>query len=189
MRGKRKCLIVNFMKQIIVLGRGGQGAVTSSQVLAIAAFKDGLHSQAFPNFGVERMGAPVRSYCRIDNKPVTLREQVYEADYAIILDQTLAKGFTEKVTDLIIVNTNKKPEEVGLNTKAKIKCVDITSVALKVIGKPFVNIAALGAFSAITKEVSLKGLEEALKQQMGEKKAVFEKNLAAIIEVHALAKK
>ncbi|VVB75424.1 Pyruvate synthase subunit PorC [uncultured archaeon] len=177
------------MKQIIVLGRGGQGAVTSSQILAVAAFKDGMHSQAFPNFGVERMGAPVKSYCRIDTKPITVREQVYEADYAIILDPTLAKSFDEKVNDLIIVNTNKKPEELGLNTKAKIKCVDITNIALKVIGKPFVNIAALGAFSAITKQVSLKGLEEAIKQQMGSKGTMVEKNLAAIIEVHAISKK
>ena len=68
------------MKQVILLGRGGQGAVTSSRVLAIAAYADGKFSQAFPNFGVERMGAPVRSYTRIDKKFINLRDQVYEAD-------------------------------------------------------------------------------------------------------------
>jgi pyruvate ferredoxin oxidoreductase gamma subunit len=175
------------MKQIIVLGRGGQGAVTSSQVIAIAAFKDGLHSQAFPNFGVERMGAPVKSYSRIDTNPITIREQVYEADYAIILDPSLSKNFDEKISDLIIVNTNKKPSELGLNSKAKIKCVDITSIAIKVMGKPFVNIAALGAFAALTKEVSLKGLEEAIHQQMGSKGSIVEKNILAIKEVYSLA--
>jgi pyruvate ferredoxin oxidoreductase gamma subunit len=177
------------MKQVLFLGRGGQGAVTSAQVLAIAAFKDGKYSQAFPNFGVERMGAPVRSYCRLDGKAITLREQVYEANYAIVLDPTLLKSFTEEVSELIIVNTNKKPEELGLKTKAKIKCVDITAVALRVIGKPFVNIASLGAFSAISKEVSLKALEESITQQMGSKGPIVEKNLAAIKEVYETALK
>jgi pyruvate ferredoxin oxidoreductase gamma subunit len=177
------------LKQIIFLGRGGQGAVTSAQVLAVAAFKDGKYSQAFPNFGVERMGAPVKSYCRIDDKQITLRELVYEADYAIILDPTLLKSFNEEVSKLIIVNSNKKPSELGLKTKAKIKCVDITAVSLKVIGKPFVNIAALGAFSALTGEVSIKGLEEAIQQQMGSKGPMVEKNINAIKEVYENALK
>jgi pyruvate ferredoxin oxidoreductase gamma subunit len=177
------------MKQIVFLGRGGQGAVTSAQVLAIAAFKDNKFSLAFPNFGVERMGAPVRSYARLDDKKITLREQVYEADYALVLDPTLAKQLTEKVTKLIIVNSNKKPEELGIETSAKIKCVDVTSVALRVIGKPFVNIAMLGAFSSLTEEVSISALEEAIKQQMGSKGPLVEKNINAIKEVYELAKK
>lgn len=178
------------MKQILFLGRGGQGAVTSAQVLAIAAFKDGKFSQAFPNFGVERMGAPVRSYARLDSKPITLREQVYEADYAIILDPTLIKNFTEKISDkgLVIINSNKKVC-LPVETKAKVKCVDITSIALKNIGKPFVNIAALGAFSALTGEVTLSALNEAIAQQMGGKGPMVEKNLAAIKEVYENAMK
>jgi pyruvate ferredoxin oxidoreductase gamma subunit len=172
-----------FMKQIIFLGRGGQGAVTSSRVLAIAAFEDGKFSQAFPNFGVERMGAPVRSYCRIDEKKINLREQVYDADYAIVLDATLLNGLTEKVSKGIIINTNKKPSEIKLDTKAKIACVDITKIALEQIGKPFVNIASLGAFSAVTKEVSLEGLEKAICQQMGSKGPIVEKNISAIRRV------
>jgi pyruvate ferredoxin oxidoreductase gamma subunit len=153
----------------------------------VGAFKDGKHSQAFPNFGVERMGAPVKSYCRIDEKPITIRELVYEANYAIILDPTLIKNFTEEVSELVIVNSNKKPVELGLKTKAKVKCVDMTSVALKVIGKPFVNIAALGAFAALTGNVTLKGLEEAIQQQMGNKGPLVEKNLNAIREVYNTA--
>ncbi|MDD3083560.1 MAG: 2-oxoacid:acceptor oxidoreductase family protein [Candidatus ainarchaeum sp.] len=177
------------MKQIIFLGRGGQGAVTSSRVLAIAAFEDGKFSQAFPNFGVERMGAPVRSYCRIDEKKIDLREQVYDAEYAIVLDATLLNGLIESVSDTIIINSNKKPEEINLNTKAKIKCVDITKIALEEIGKPFVNIAALGAFAAITKEVSLNGLEKAIYQQMGSKGPMVEKNINAIRKVFEDASK
>lgn len=177
------------MKQIIFLGRGGQGAVTSSRVLAIAANEDKKYSQAFPNFGVERMGAPVRSYARIDDKFINLREQVYEAEYAIVLDATLLAGMHEQVTDTIIINSNKKSSEIELDTKAKIKCVDITKIALEVIGKPFVNIAALGAFAAITKEVSLKGLEKAIHQQMGNKGAIVDKNIAAIKKVYEVANK
>jgi pyruvate ferredoxin oxidoreductase gamma subunit len=182
-------ILVIKMKEIILLGRGGQGAVTSSRVLAIAAFNDGNYSQAFPNFGVERMGAPVRSYCRIDKEFINLRQQVYDAEYAIILDATLLSGLHEKVKDTIIINSNKKSSEIKLDTKAKIKCVDITKIALEVIGKPFVNIAALGAFAGITGEISLKGLEEAVKQQMGNKGAIVEKNIEAIKKVYEEAKK
>ncbi len=170
------------MKQIIFLGRGGQGAVTSSRVLAIAAFLDGKKSQAFPNFGVERMGAPVRSYARIDSEFINLREQVYDADYAIVLDATLLSGLKENITDTIIVNTNKQPSDLGLKTKAKIKCADITKVALSEIGKPFVNIVALGAFASLTNEVSIDSLEKAIKQQMGSG-PIVEKNIKGIRKV------
>ncbi|MFA5357864.1 MAG: 2-oxoacid:acceptor oxidoreductase family protein [archaeon] len=178
------------MEQIVILGRGGQGAVTSSQVLAVAAFEDGKHSQAFPNFGVERMGAPVKSYCRIDEKPINLREQVYEADYAIILDQTLAECFDEKVKDngLIIVNSNKSSKQIPINSKAKIVCVDITKIAIEIIGKPFVNIIALGAFAALTKKVSLSALEKAVQKQMGSKGTIAEKNVLALKKVFEASK-
>jgi pyruvate ferredoxin oxidoreductase gamma subunit len=175
------------MEQVILLGRGGQGAVTSSRVLAIAAFEDGKYSQAFPNFGVERMGAPVRSYTRIDDKFINLREQVYEADYAIVLDSTLLSGFHESVSKMVIINSNKSPEEIKLETKAKIKTIDITKIALEEIGKPFVNIAALGAFAGFTKEVSLKGLEKAIQQQMGSKGQIVEKNVNAVKKLYEMA--
>ena len=126
----------------------------------------------------------MRSYARIDEKPITLREQVYEADYAIILDPTLVKNLNEKVTKLIIVNSNKNPKELGINTKAEVKCIDITKTAIAKMGKPFVNIPALGAFSALTKEDTLKRLEEAITQQRGSKGTILEKNIAAIREVY-----
>ncbi|MDD4250867.1 MAG: 2-oxoacid:acceptor oxidoreductase family protein [Candidatus ainarchaeum sp.] len=176
------------MKQIIFLGRGGQGAVTSSQVLAISAFIDGKQSQAFPNFGVERTGAPVRSYCRIDDKKINLREQLKEADYALILDPTLTKNLNEKITSLIIVNSNKKPVDLGLQTNAKVICIDITKVAMEKIGKPFVNISALGAFAALTNEITLESLEKAVLQQMGAKGSIVEKNIEAVREVYKISK-
>ncbi len=177
------------MKQVLVLGRGGQGAVTSTQILAVAAYSDGKSCLAFPNFGVERMGAPVRSYCRVDDKKIELREHVQEADYAIILDPTLSRHFNEKVTKLIIVNSNKTPEEMCIVTEAKVICVDVTGVAMKIIGKPFVNVAALGALAALTDEITLKSLEDAIKKQMGSKGPAVEKNILAVREVYELAKK
>lgn len=175
------------LKEIRIHGRGGQGAVTSSQVLAIAAFHDGKHCQAFPNFGVERTGAPVESYVRIDEKPINARQQVYEPDYVIVLDATLvdctdvAAGLREK--GLIIINTDKGEKELRAKFKGNfsIHAVNITKIALDVIGKPFVNIAALGAFCALTKEVSLQALGKAIDELFAAsgKQAVAELNKKA----------
>jgi pyruvate ferredoxin oxidoreductase gamma subunit len=160
------------LREVRFHGRGGQGAVTSSQVLAMAAFHDGKFVQAFPNFGVERTGAPVESYMRIDEKPINVRQHVYNPDYVIVLDPSLlanidvARGLESEA--LVIVNSNKKPGELGLGN-FNTKCIDITAVALKVIGKPFVNIAALGAFASLSGEVSLGALSKAIDERFGEK--------------------
>jgi len=155
------------LKEIRIHGRGGQGAVTSTQVLAIAAFLDGKHSQAFPNFGVERTGAPVESYVRIDNSVINLRQQVYDPKYVIVLDSSLieaadvTKGL--KKDGLIIVNTDKSVSELKKKLgNFEVHAINITKIALEVIGKPFVNIASLGAFCALTKEVSLNALDKAI---------------------------
>ena len=167
------------LKEIRFHGRGGQGAVTSSQVLAIAAFYDGKYTQAFPNFGVERTGAPVESYTRISDKPVNVRQHVYNPDYVIVLDASLianidvTKGLQKK--DLIIVNSNQTPKQLKLE-KFNTKCIDITRIALEVIGKPFVNIAALGAFSALSKEVSLEAIGKAVDERFAGKEKVAELN-------------
>jgi len=178
------------LKEIRFHGRGGQGAVTSSQVLAIAAFKHGLYSQAFPNFGVERTGAPVESYVRIDEKPINLRQHVYEPQYVIVLDSSLLDavdvGAGLRKGSLVIVNTDKTEAELkkklpGMNAKP----VNITKIALEVIGKPFVNIAALGAFCALSKEVSLEALNKAIDELFGQrgKAAVAELNKKAAATV------
>ena len=126
------------LREVRFHGRGGQGAVTSSQVLAVAVFCDGKYTQAFPNFGVERTGAPVESYTRIDEQPINVRQQVYTPGYVIVLDPSLmanvdvTKGL--KKDGLIVVNSEKTPKELGLE-KFNTKCIDITKVALEVIGK------------------------------------------------------
>ena len=160
-------------------GRGGQGVVTSANLLAIAAFKEGKYCQAFPFFGTERRGAPVVAFCRIDDKFIRTREQVYEPDYVVVLDPTLLKviDVTEglKEDGMLIMNTNK---EVKLNTKAKIKRVDATKIALEVIGKPFVNAPMIGALIGATHLVKLNSLMEAIKERFPEE--IAKKNIEAV---------
>jgi len=170
-----------MLKEIRVHGRGGQGAVTSSQILAIAAFLDGKQSQAFPNFGVERQGAPVQSFARISDKFINVRQQVYEPDYVIVLDASLVAALDVsaglKDGGVLIINSDKSAEELlGAKRvkelkgkKVKVKAINITKTALDIIGKPFVNVAALGAFAGATKEVSLGSLKKAIDEQLGAK--------------------
>ncbi len=126
------------MKEIRIHGRGGQGAVTASEVLAIAAFHDGKYCQAFPSFGVERRGAPVEAFTRISDKPINIREHVYEPDYVIVLDPTLlanvdvARGV--KDDGIIIINSNKPASEFKLDTKARVETIDMTAAAMEIIG-------------------------------------------------------
>jgi pyruvate ferredoxin oxidoreductase gamma subunit len=168
------------MKEIIILGRGGQGAVTSSQLLAIAAFYDGKKSQAFPAFGVERRGAPTRSFTRINDKEIKLRSQIYNSDYVLILDSGLINEIDLKnVKEKIIINSNKKFQN------KKIISVDATKIALDVFGKPIVNTAILGAFSKITKEISLNSLLKAMEERFEEKgREIIKQNKEAVKKVY-----
>lgn len=180
------------LKEIRIHGRGGQGAVTSSQVLAIAAFHDGKYCQAFPSFGVERRGAPVEAFARIADEPINVRQHVYEPDYVMVLDPTLLEAVKVdsglKDSGTIIINSDKKPEEFKLDTKAKVKTIDVTKVALEVIGKPFVNIAILGAFAAITGEISLESINKAIDQEFAAKAKVGELNKKAAEKLFNMVK-
>jgi len=171
-------------RAITVYGRGGQGAVTSSEVLAIASFYDGLNCQAFPSFGVERRGAPVTAYARISEKPIRIRQQVYNPNYVIVLDPSLTEaidvGAGTDENSIILINSDKNPQDFKLKTKAKVYTVNVTKKALEVIGKPFVNIAILGFFSYITKEISLESLKKAVDEAFESKPKIAELNKKAI---------
>jgi len=170
------------MKEIRFHGRGGQGAVTAAETLAVGAFLDGKYSQAFPFFGVERRGAPVTAFSRLSDDFIRLRSQIYEPDYIVVQDPTLievvdvAGGL--KDSGKAIVNTEKSPEELGLDTKAEIVTINATKIALDVLGLPIVNTAMLGVFAAATGEVTLGSLEKAIQRRFPEKLA--KKNVAAI---------
>lgn len=158
------------LKEIRIHGRGGQGAVTAAQLLAHAAFLEGKWVQAFPYFGAERRGAPVRAFARISDEPILVHSQVYNPDYIIVLASKLHEvvDVTEglKKDGVIIMNTRKKPEEIGLKDW-RIATVDATDIALEldllVSGLPVVNTSILGAFAKATGEVQLESVLKAIK--------------------------
>ncbi|NOQ37398.1 pyruvate ferredoxin oxidoreductase subunit gamma [archaeon] len=171
------------MKEIRVHGRGGMGAVTSAQLLAIAAFKDGNMSQAFPFFGVARRGSPVEAYCRIDKDFIRVRQQVYKPDYVLILDKTLIgaidvlKGIKKEGT--VIINSAEKPK---LKTKAKVYHVDASKIAIDIFGRNLVNTPILGAFIKATGEVSLDSLNKTIMEKFP--KEIADKNIEAIRQAY-----
>lgn len=174
------------MKQIRVHGRGGQGVVTAAELIAVAAFKDGYQAQAFPSFGVERTGAPVESYARIDDKIIRTKEQVYSPDFLIIQDATLLNSInvfngSHKDT-IVIINTTKTKEELALNLPAKnIFPVNASGIALEIIGKNIMNTVILGTFAKATGLISLASLKSAIKEKFAIKgEDIVNKNIAAI---------
>ena len=179
--------LIKGMKEIRFHGRGGQGVVTAADVLAMAAFYDGKFSQAFPSFGVERRGAPVTAFARIDSKPIRRRSQIYEPDYVIVQDPSLigvvdvASGLREGA--VIIINSAKKVSEFPEFNSFRVYTVDATKIALEHIGKPIVNMPMLGAFSKITKEVTLESLRKAIRKRFEGKEAIAEKNIKAMEEI------
>jgi len=159
-------------------GRGGQGAVTAAEILAKAAFEDGKYCQAFPFFGVERRGAPVMAFTRIDNKPIRRRYQVYNPDYVVVLDDGLIEvvdvfsGIKEGGN--VIINTSN-----GVETAkgVEITKIDATGIALDVLGVPIVNTILLGAFAGVTGEVSIESLIKIINETFSG--SVAEKNVKA----------
>lgn len=178
------------MHQIRVHGRGGQGAVTAAEIIAIAAFKDGKTSQAFPSFGVERTGAPIESFARISDKFIRTREQVNEPDVIIVLDATLldvidvARGARKNT--IAIINTAKKKNEIKINLpESNVFVIDATKIALEILGRNVANTTIVGAFAKATGLVSLRALKEAIKEKFVDKgESVVDKNIKAIEEAY-----
>jgi 2-oxoacid:acceptor oxidoreductase gamma subunit (pyruvate/2-ketoisovalerate family) len=160
-----------MLKEIRIHGRGGQGSVTAAGLLAQAAFMEGKWVQAFPYFGAERRGAPVKAFARISDEPLLVRSQIYAPDYVIVLDHAIYKvvDVTEglKKDGMIIVNSTKKPEEIELEGW-RVATVDATGIALElnllVAGLPVVNTAIAGAFAKATDEVKLASVLTAIEE-------------------------
>lgn len=170
------------MIEIRIHGRGGQGAVTSAELMAIAAIDDGKYAQAFPSFGPERRGAPVAAFVRISDQPIRTREKVYEPGIVMVLDPSILKivnvvaGLKDGGT--VIINTSKTPEDMAnlLKVKAKIATVDATKIALESMGVPISNTTMLGALLKASALVSQKALEKAIDKRFGR---IAEKNKTA----------
>ena len=160
------------MIEIVFYGRGGQGAVTASQVLATAAFREGKYAQAFPSFGPDRRGAPVTAYVRYDEKPIVDRSPIVAADYVIVLDPNLFK-MSDPLSSLkdsgwAILNSDKFPKailrEIG-REKIRVFSIDASMISEQVYGKtsiPITNIAMLGAFVSVSGTIRLDSILETL---------------------------
>lgn len=169
------------MYEIRIHGRGGQGAVTTSEILAIAAFHDGKQSQAFPVFGVERRGAPVTAFTRIDDNFINKRSQIYKPTHVIILEPSLIKAVdvTKGLSEggRILVNTSKNPRDLGIKGKYTVCTMDATSIATEVFGKPIINTTILGAFAKASGLVTLDSLKKAIDQKFTGKIAELNKTV------------
>ena len=167
------------MFQIRIHGRGGQGVVTASELLSVAAFLDGKHSQAFPSFGSERTGAPVVSFCRISESKIRLREPIQEPDVILIQDPTLLHSVDvfagAKSDGFLLINTKKSFAELGIEEFVKGKeaeknlIVPATDMAMKFIGRPLPNAALLGGLAAATGIVRIESVLKAIEERFPQK--------------------
>lgn len=188
------------MLEIRIHGRGGQGVVTASEILAIAFFKNGQKAQAFPNFGVERSGAPIQSFVRISDKKILSREHIYQPDILIIQDDTLI-GKVDlfsgiKKESKIIINSKEKTENLFLKIKKDLPAgfkqnnlivVDASLVALEIFGRNIVNTSLLGALVKIPDLINLEALVLAIQEKFSEKsKDLIDKNILALKKVYNL---
>jgi len=170
-------------------GRAGQGAKSGSQMLALAAFKEGKSIQAFPEYGSERRGAPTVAYTRISNKVIRTHEPIVEPDAVLVFDFGLAKsvpvtGGLDKENGVLIVNTTKSPEEIRELTgfKGKIYTVDATGISLELLKMDAPNVPMLGALVKATGIVKLETLEEVIKEEFLDKigQEKVEKNIVGL---------
>ncbi|MFW9967961.1 MAG: 2-oxoacid:acceptor oxidoreductase family protein [Candidatus Thorarchaeota archaeon] len=156
-------------------GRGGQGVVTSNQMLGKAALAEGNYIQAFPEFGPERTGAPVRAFLRISKKPIQVYAQVYNPDIVVCIDPTLldvvnpSEGLKEDGT--LVLNTTLSPDEVRSKygfKGGKVVTVDATSIAMEILGRPFYNMPTMAAAVKASGVVKIETvIEEVLERYPG----------------------
>lgn len=180
------------LKEIRIHGRGGQGSVVTAELLAIAAFKEGLYSQAFPYLGGggERRGAPVQAFCRIDSNPIGLKCQIEEPNHLIVQDASLLgvvdilKGMQPE--SLILVNSEQDVMEMGLDAPGhRVYTFPATAVALKVLQKPIMNTAMIGAFAVLVGDINAACLRSAIVQKFPG--SLGEDNIKAMEAAYKLA--
>jgi len=180
------------MQEIRFHGRGGQGAVIGSEVLAKAFFLENRHVQAFPAFGVERRGAPVTAYCRMDDKPIYLRNQIYEPDHVVVLDASLLESVDVtqglKRDGIVLINGKRGAGHYRALVDAafRVWVVDAGSVAVEFrLGSPanpIVNTAILGALARATGLVRIESIEKAIETSVPMKKESNRKAARAAYE-------
>ncbi len=165
-------------------GRGGQGAVTSTELVAQAAINEGKFAQAFPSFGPERRGAPVQAFVRINNKePIRIRAGITDPDIVVVLDPSLLRivNVTSglKENGMLIINTKKSSQAIESEFKVtqKLATIDATKIAREFLGVPIVNTTMVGALIRATGVVKLESLIEPLQHRFGR---LAERNINAM---------
>jgi 2-oxoacid:acceptor oxidoreductase gamma subunit (pyruvate/2-ketoisovalerate family) len=154
-------------------GRGGQGAVTSCEILSMAIIEEGRYAQGFASFGPERRGAPVLAFVRAGEEALKLREQIYHPDAVVVLDPTLLRivDVTGGLKDggWLVLNTKKPLEEIKPKLRADLKLalVDATTISRQILHAPIVSVSILGALIRATNIVDLKSLEKPLLRRFG----------------------
>ncbi|MDP2762621.1 MAG: 2-oxoacid:acceptor oxidoreductase family protein [Sideroxyarcus sp.] len=184
------------MFQIRIHGRGGQGVVTATEMLSVAAFEEGRHAQAFPSFGSERTGAPVVAFCRVDDKEIRLREPIMEPDALIIQDPTLLHQIDVfaglKPDGYVLLNSSHSFDALGLGDMVKQRGLErmcslpATELGLKHVDRPIPNVPLIAGFAALSGMFKLESVIKAINQKFAGK--VAEGNIAAANEAYQLVR-
>ena len=182
---------MNNLIEIRWHGRGGQGAKTASLLLADAAFNTGKYIQGFPEYGPERMGAPITAYNRISTEPITIHSNIYEPDYVVVVDDTLLESVDItaglKKTGAIVINTTKDGEYLKQHLngyEGEIYKIDARKISLETLGKYFPNTPMLAATVKVSKvmtdEEFLNDMKGSFKHKFAKKPEVIEGNMKAL---------
>lgn len=182
---------MNDLIEIRWHGRGGQGAKTASLLLADAAFNTGKYIQGFPEYGPERMGAPITAYNRISTRPITIHSNIYEPDYVVVVDDTLLESVNVtaglKKTGAIVINSTKDNEYLKEKLKeyeGEIYKIDARKISLETLGKYFPNTPMLAAIVKVsqimTDEDFLNDMQGSFKHKFAKKPEVIEGNMKAL---------
>lgn len=172
-------------------GRGGQGAKTASLLLADAAFNTGKYVQGFPEYGPERMGAPITAYDRISTERCTVHSNIYDPDYVVVVDETLLSSVDVtaglKEGGAIVINSAKTPEELRPRLKGyrgKVCTIDAGKISMETLGKNFPNTPMLGAIVKISGVVPeaefIQDMEGSFRHKFASKPQVIEGNMKAL---------
>lgn len=170
------------MIEIRFHGRGGQGAVTSAELLALAAIGEGKYAQAFPSFGPERRGAPVVAFCRIDNERIRIRANIYEPDLVVVVDASLLKIVNVaaglKSNGILVTTSPDSAEKVkeDLKIRNRIAVVDAVKIARELLGVPITNTTMLGSLVRASGLVKKESFIHPLRERFGR---IAEKNISA----------
>ena len=184
---------MNSLTEIRWHGRGGQGAKTAALLLADVAFQLGKHVQGFPEYGPERMGAPITAYDRISDKQIRVHSNIYEPDYVVVVDDTLLESVDVpaglKKEGAILINTTKSKEEIIPHLKGyegEVHIIDARKVCMETLGKYFPNTPMLAAVVAVSacvdREQFLKDMEGSYRHKFAKKPQVVEGNLKCLRE-------